>query len=85
MKRERFVLEDHNNTFSCFASTGKTGLLRGNHVGTEENAKADGRSTEEEINGEESPGERTTDKTRLIGGIQIGGALGAVMQAAHGR
>ena len=55
-RRERFVLEDHNNTFSCVTATGKIGLLRAGHEGeTKRNAKEDGWSTGEEIHSEESP------------------------------
>ena len=31
MKKERFVVKDHNDVYSCLVAAGKIRLLRGNH------------------------------------------------------
>ena len=51
-RREWFVLEVHNNMFSCVAATGKAALRRRSHEEETKIAEADGWSAEEEINGE---------------------------------
>ena len=62
-ERERFVLEDHNNTFSCVAATGLIGFLRGSHEGKQKT----------------QPRTECASKKELIAGLLIDGSLGEVM------
>ena len=89
----RGIMQDgagpHDNELSCAAAKGKVGLLTGNHdvrmKKTQEQRSGAPRKRSSGRTKSPEGAERLTVKTKLIGGLLIGGALGEVVHMAHGK